>query len=965
MQWIFFIVIFIGSFFYSPAPALADDFRAPKVALSSAQNRVTAPKSLLSCVFVVTNSSRKKDTFNLKAVVPDGWQVISSLSPVNLRPRESRMLPVTVSVPSSALANDGYEVSLIAFSAANPEFSTKASCSVTISARARFKIIPPQPEVTCYPGQNINYVFTVINLGNAKDNLEFSATSAHKEKVDLSLQSLELGIGEQGKVIATVHVPLGVSEGTKHVLTLRAGSGLLEKGVFEEVSVYTPISGKRIAKDEGFYRSLPSQAVYHLSGIGTGESLSSQAEFYTGGRLNNEYWTNFAYQGPYYKNKENFRGLAKEIYTLNYGNNLWDIGLGDVNVNLSELTVLSLYERGEKFNIQKGPLSATAFNLRNKQGGFTEDSVGGKFTAKLGKVSEVGINYFESKENKYDLTVSRSAENKKMSSVQLSNKFRDFSLNGEYANGSSSSGSAKNLDHAWRVNSSLKQEKFYLSGEYVDAGPDYPGLRKDYQGYRSYLAWRFLKPLWLWNYSEKYHNNLDADPTRTRDNNQVLEFGSSFSAKNFPYLSLSYRLHNTKSKLNSVLTADSDENVYTLKTNKSFGRFSVSFDSKFTRAKDSVAGVDSKVYDYMGRIYKYGKKIDGWVGYGYNQAIDGIADSKTTLLRWEAGLIYQPSAKFNSSLSFSQEANKGQKASDILNVSASYTPWEDYNLSIEGEMRNDRRISEQQEWKFWLTLKTWFDLLLPVRINGILEIHAFVDENNNGRHDSGEAGVNQLTFKLDDYKSTTNKAGRCKFTSIVPGQYQFNIDISSLDLSLIPRMKLPLSLNISRGRLLKLEIPLLRAARASGLVYEDSNKDAKHDAQEKGAALVRVLLVSGASFIRDTFSDASGNYSFAGVPPQKCVIKIDQAWLPARYVITTAPERALELKPGEQVTGIDFGILEKEKQVITTYSAPEVKVIRTKRKGTLLMLLFFSALTAGLAYFFYRKLRFKSSRLPS
>ncbi len=961
MQWIF-AVILTASFFYSPPPALAENFRGPEVALSSAKNMVTAPKSLLSCVFIVTNPSRKKDTFNLKAVVPDSWQVISSLSPINLDSRESRMVPVTVSVPSSALANDGYEVCLIVFSAAKPEFSTKASSSVTISARARLKIIAPQPELTSYPGQNINYVFTVINLGNAKDNIELSATSAHKEKVDLSLQSLELGIGEQGKVTVTVHVPLGVSAGTKHVLTLRAGSGLLEKGVFEEAIVYTLISGKRVAKDEGFYRSLPSQAVFHLSGIGTGEGLSPQAEFYTGGHLNDEYWMNYAYQGPYYKNKENYCGISKEIYTLNYGNSLWDIGLGDVGVNLSELTVQSLCERGEKFSIQKGSLSAMVFNLKNKQGGFTEDSAGGKLTAKLGRVSEVAINYFESRENKYDLTVSRFAEEKKMSSAQLSNKFGDFSLDGEYANGSLDSGNAKNLDCAWRINSSLKKERFYLSGEYVDAGANYPGLRNDYQGYRSYLAWRFLKPLWFWGYSEEYHNNVDADPARTRDNNDILEFGSSFSVKNLPYLSFSYRIHNTESKLNSAITADSDEKIYSLKTNKSFGRFSVSFDSKFTRKKDNVASVDSKAYDYTGRIYKYGKKIDGWIGYGYNRLIDDIAASKTTLLRWEAGLTYQPSSKFNSSLNFSQEATQGQKANDILNISASYTPREDYVISIDGEMRNDRQISQQQEWKFWLTLKTWFDLLLPVRINGILEAYAFVDENNNGKHDSGEAGVNQITFTLDAYKSTTNNSGRCKFSSLAPGQYQFNIDISSLDVGLIPRIKLPLSLNISRGKLLKLEIPLVRAGRVSGQVYEDSNKNSKLDAEEKGAALARVLLVSDTAVIRDTFSDASGNYSFAGVVPQKCVIKVDEAWLPARYVITTVPGYALELKPGEQVTGIDFGIAEKERQIITTYSAPEVKVIRPKRKGALVALLFSSALAVALAYFLYRKLKFKSSR---
>ena len=961
MQWIF-AVILTWSFFYAPALVLAENPRGPQVELSSPKNRVTAPKSLLSCVFVLTNSSRKKDIFNLKAVVPSGWQVISSLDSLKLSPRESRMVPVTVSVPSSALANDGYEVSLIAFSAAKPEFSTQASCSVTVSAHARLKVIAPQPESTSYPGQNINYTFSVVNLGNAKDKIEFSAASAHKEKVDLSLQSMELGIGEEGRVIVTVHVPLGVSAGTKHVLTFRAASGLLEKGVFEEASLYTPISEKRVAKDEGFYRSLPTQVIYHLSGIGTDKGLSSQAEFHTGGHLNEEYWMNFDYQGPYYKNKENYRSMSEEIYTLNYGNNLWDIGLGNVNVNLSELTEQSLYQRGKKFDIQKGPLSAMAFDLERKESGFNENSSGGKLSAKLGKVSELAINYFESEEKQYDSTASRAAEKKKMSSVLVNNAFKDFYLDGEYAKGSLDSAGLKNLDQAWRVNSSLKKENFYLSGEYVDAGPNYPGLRTDYQGYRTYLSWRLLKPVWVWGYSEDYHNNVGNDPAKTRDNNDILEFGTSFSAKDLPYLYLSYRTHRTKSKLSSAITADSDENIYTLRTNKSFGRFSASFDAKFTQKKDGVAIVDSKTYDYMGRIYKYGRKFDGWIGYGYNQVIDSVAETTTTLLRWEMGLTYQPSSKLSSSLSFSQEANQGQKANNILNFSASYTPWEDYSMTIEGEMRNDSQTLQQEQWKLWLTLKTWFDLLIPVGMSGMVEAHTFVDENNNGKRDSGEAGVNQVTFTLDAYKSTTNKAGRCKFASLPPGKYQFNIDISSLDMSFIPRIKLPLSLDIARGKLVKLEIPLVRAVRVSGQVYEDSNKNAKLDVEEKGTPLVRILLVNGTSLVRDTFSDASGNYSFAAVLPQKCVIKVDEEWLSRRYIITTVPEYTLELKPGEQLTGVDFGIAEKERQIIKTYSAPEVKVIRPKRKNAVLMVLFSFVLAAWLAYFLYRKFWFKANR---
>jgi hypothetical protein len=957
LRWCFVVILAVFPFCVA-LPAKTEDEPRAQIVLSSAQERVATPKSLLSCVFVLTNLAPKKDTFNLQVHLPGGWETISNLNPLELSPQESGVIPLTVSIPQSALAGSGYQICLASFPATTPDLKIEACSTVTILPQPRLKITAPPPATVVFPGGSISYSFTIANLGNARDKIEISALSAHREKIDLSPQALELGIGEQGIVTATIHLPLGVSAGTKHVLTLRATSQALERSVFAEASVYTPISEKRIARDEGFYRSLPSRAVFHLSGLGSADTPSPQAEFYTGGKLTDKYWMNFAYQGPYYKQRENYRGVSKEIYSFDYGNDLWTIALGDTSVNLSELTEQSLYERGEKFMLKKNPFSAMVFSLEKKQSGFTESMHGGKFSAKLGKVSEVGINYFASDEDKTDPSASRSPEKKRMSSVLLENRLKGLSLTGEYAESCFDDTSGKNLDQAWRVNSAFKKERFFLSGEYVDAGPAYPGLRKDYQGYRSYLAWRLLKPLWLWRYQAEYHNNLNADPARTRDNNEIVEYGSSFSAKNLPYFSLSYKIHDTKSELNSALSGDNHKQVYTWRSSKNFGALTVSFDAKFSQEKDNVTLVDSRTYDYTGRIYRYGKKIDSWLGQSYNLSLDDYTSAKTTLLRREAGFTYQLSAKLDSSLSFSQEKTIGEKANDILTLSTHYSPWEDYTLAIEGEMRQDRNIIPQRrEWKFWLTLKAWFDLLLPVKLRGALEVSVFLDENDNGRRDPAEEGVGEIGLFLDVKRGVSNRNGKYRFVSLAPGEYLLNLDISSLAVGLAARIKLPQSVSITRGKILKVDIPLVKVGRISGLVYEDSNKNAQRDAEEKGVALIRVILSRQAFFSpRDTFTDALGNYSFAGVLPGECEVKLDADWLPSRYIVTTPVVYPLQMKPAEQLSGIEFGISEKEKQIIKTYAAPEIKVIRPKRKGTPLFVLFFFGLAAYLLYLLYHKL---------
>ncbi len=232
----------------------------------------------------------------------------------------------------------------------------------------------------------------------------------------------------------------------------------------------------------------------HLSGLGAGEDITPQVQFNTSGYVTDTYWMNFNYQGPYYKAKENYRGISEEKTTLGFGNNLWDVNLGDTTVNLSELTTSSLSEKGERYHIQKKPLDAMFFNLEKKQTGFTEEIRGAKLTSKIGINSEVGLNFFESDETKTDSSTARSAEKKRMASIAGITKLDDLLVRGEYAGSKFDNGSGYKNDSAWWLDSRFRKDRFYADGEYINAGPDYPGRRKDTEGYRGYLSYRVFKP---------------------------------------------------------------------------------------------------------------------------------------------------------------------------------------------------------------------------------------------------------------------------------------------------------------------------------------------------------------------------------------------------------------------------------------------------------------------------------------
>lgn len=924
MKW-FFSLIFIAVLLFQIIPVFAEEELKVEVQLSSAPHRTVAPKSLLTSVFIVVNTGTNEDNYILEAEAPDGWQIISSLSPITLAPKENRIVPLTIFVPSTALTTYTYQLGLSATSQTDPQISDKAIVTVGVLPHARVKVIGPSIAVKASPGQSINYTFTIINLGNGKDTFEITASSAHGEKVGLSKKIIELGFGEQEQILATVHIPLDVSPGTRHCLTLRTTSILLEKGVFDQVIVYSSIR-ERKPKREGLYKTLPSEIIGHLSGLGTDRPLAPQGEFYTGGYLNDKYWTRVAYQGPHFEDRENYRGLEERVL-FDFGSDLWDISLGDTTVNISELTALSLSEDGVRFRIEKSPISAMFFEMEKEETQFEEDILGGKITAEIGEMTELGVNFFLSDEAKTDLSASREPEQKKMLSFSAAhNLLKDLLIQAEYADGRFDDGNGAEHDNAWWINSRLKKEWLYVDAEYIRADSDYPGRRKDNEGFRGYLSYRLFKPLWLWTHKQKSHNNLKGDPEKAAEHTDRIELGTSLNVIGLPFLSLSCQKNKTESE-RVVLLSDSEEKALTFRSHKSFGPISISFDSKWSEKEDEITSVDYKRSEYTPRLYARWKRLSGWLGYSYNIEKDIIEEVRTITTRKEAGLQYQPSSKISSSVSFSREGTRGEDPSDILLLDINYTPWEDTSFSLEGEMRNDHE-ELINDWQFWLTLRKKFDLpLLFMKIRAAADGIAFIDESNNGLLDKDEKGVSKITLLANGTQAVTDKKGRFKFPSIAPGEYELDMNISSLPVGLASTLSLPYQFSLSKGEVVEVNIPLVRVCKARGIIFEDKNKNGTRDEGEEGISLVRISLISDSLISKEAFSDANGKYSFSGILPGKYTVSIDEAWLPERYILTTPYSYLIDLAPAQEIFDLDFGTVEKERPIVKTYTAPTVEII--------------------------------------
>jgi uncharacterized protein (DUF2141 family) len=219
--------------------------------------------------------------------------------------------------------------------------------------------------------------------------------------------------------------------------------------------------------------------------------------------------------------------------------------------------------------------------------------------------------------------------------------------------------------------------------------------------------------------------------------------------------------------------------------------------------------------------------------------------------------------------------------------------------------------------------------IIVVAPGGSITGTVFNDANGNGVQDSGELGIAGVTVFIDPYntgvftsgdlETTTNASGVYSFTGLAAGTYVVRQILPSGDKQTLPTLgygnhvtlatnQAATGANFGDEATSVVTSPLLGTI--SGTVFNDANGNGKLDSGEVGIAGVTVYidLTNAGSFkVGDieTTTDASGDYSFSGLPAGTYVIR---QILPSGDK-QTAPSGAnsITLTAGQIVTTANFG----------------------------------------------------------
>lgn len=200
--------------------------------------KTASPGDFVTLVFAVINRGAVLDSYDLRALLPEGFQLIGMAPPVvTLEAGAQESIFVTVSVLSTVPAGP-HEIKLQATSRTDPTVQA-AGVAIVEVLPATGIVIQPSPGQKAKPGDTVTYLFVVINRGNVLDIFELGVRSSSNFLATVVPERVQLVPGERAEVQVTLRIPAAARAG-RDVLLLRAASTTMP-GVFAEARVSTTI----------------------------------------------------------------------------------------------------------------------------------------------------------------------------------------------------------------------------------------------------------------------------------------------------------------------------------------------------------------------------------------------------------------------------------------------------------------------------------------------------------------------------------------------------------------------------------------------------------------------------------------------------------------------------------------------------------------------------------------------------
>ncbi|HIC95001.1 TPA: hypothetical protein EYP12_00030, partial [Candidatus Bipolaricaulota bacterium] len=821
-----------------------------------------APGDFVTHVFALRNLG-PKETFRFGLELPPGLSPVSLPSPVTLETGEEARVFVTVFITPAARAGKN----TITLTATDTS-SAQATAVIEVLPVAAVEVIPP-PDTAADPGEEVLLPFIVVNRGNVQDEYALSASSALGFELELDLPEvvIPLSPGAEGEVTVVLKIPEEAQPGGRDWVTLTATSLSFTGVSASGTTTVTILPPPPQAVGTTLFLEVPSEVSLELKRDLVGGASTARLDFKGSG----------GFEGSRFELRASISDLLKTWAVRDYSLR-WEaplLGFTPLELSLAK----EVDEEREEELIEAGLEGAAEAVLLG---------LGLRRAIREGLVRESILS---------------------LSFRSLRGPFR-ASLEGEL-------GVIEGLfDQSTLLGMEFEQDGISLSLRAGRTGPSFPGGDEEEVELLNDI---FLPPLFAarWSYDIS-HDNVEGDPTRPTVTTTASEGWLRLSLQELPSLSLGFSTEMSKSSPSDLPPiTDERHRERTLRLRQELGPFSYSISGRWEEDLDLVSGVELDRISLAGRFtMEFTEWLRGELWLTQEVWRDLRAGTQSSSSKMSFTLDFELNRRrrppISASLTLALEEGALSFASQLGGRVA-----RDLALSLRGEGEIGAHGA-----RFDATLECKMSFLLPlpfIVVKGRVEGYVFIDEDRDGRRDPGEPGVPGLILSIDGTKVRSNagKEGFFRFPPLLPGRYKLRME--RLPVGLAPAIPLPLEIELEKGEVLELELPLQRVGAIEGVVFDDADRDGMRDRGERGLPGVRVVLEGVAEM--EVFTDSAGGFAFPELLPGRYLVWLDTATLPERYEPTTPTEVEVELGPGEVVI-MEFGAAERPRPIIITYQPP-------------------------------------------
>ncbi len=847
-----------------------------------------APGQVVTHVFAVTHDEPAAATFALEAGAPAGWAILGVPPEITVGPGEEGLVFMTLPVPADAAAGMAV-VSLRAISILDPADDASAGVATQIVAVNQIELTPPAGN-SLSPGGSTSYSVRVTNRGNAQDVMAVVVVSSRGYTAEASAPSLELAPQESRDLVVRLTLPPDAAPG-RDVLSVRAISTLYP-GIEDEIAIFTTILPPGPEAIGGsLYEVLPARLTFGVERNETTDTFDSHASVSV---------TGLVFDGTFTASATALHPFGPDpvdvtAYSLSYRIDRTSFAVGTGSQSITDLHSIAC--DGGSMVLDAGFLDAALI----AGGGDGETRFGGR----LAFGPEEARAGFAATDRRTLAT--RSAA---WTGFARAEPLNGWTLRAEGGRGMSDGKTGR----AAFFGTAIDTKVYFLSAAAFSVDTYFPGPRQDRAGIEASQRLRLETFSFGLSVGHIWNNVIRAPlvPTLVTDTLGVNVAATPW--KDGPTIQGTISFER-KHQSDGVPRDDVDA-LLAYHVADARGPFPYAFSGRVADRLDLVVGTRERTVTHTQEV---GLSIDELLislRLSEEQTVD-LAHGIVLATGGSASLVVRP-AGFPHEASIDFRSSAGSR----LDLKAAFVlhPTPDLSVSLGGFAEWERGDPAAARFGWSLDAEATLGIPLPFLVTrGRIGGRVFVDRDADGTLDAGESPAAGAVVFLEKGEVSTDAEGKYKFPPLSPGTYSLDVRELPLDAA----SSGPISVAITPGDEVTVDIPLAALLRIRGAVFDDANQDGDRQPGEAGLADVGVVFVDSAGVSVRTTSDAHGDFVLASARVGTYAVSVDARTLSERFSFTT-PQSASVDAGAETV--VLFGGFVRARPIVVTFQPPTADI---------------------------------------